>query len=71
MSLRYILVTYSYPEASGIYIIHFVALWDVIKHKKDRFVTHMKDIVNIEQHRHGEHNSLHHEYSITKRCDNF
>ena len=63
--LRYILATYSYPEASGIYIIHLVALWDVIKHEKDRFVTHMKDIVNTEQHRHGELSSLHHEYSST------
>ena len=52
MPLRYILDTY--PKASGI---------NIIMHEKDRFVTHMKDIVNIKQRRHGELNSLHHEYS--------
>ena len=40
-----------------------VALWDVIKHEKDRFVGQMKDVVNIEQHQHSELGSLHHEYS--------
>lgn len=38
-----------------------VALWDILKHQKDLYVSYMADTVNL--HEDGELNTLHHEFS--------
>ena len=41
-----------------------VALWDIIKHEKDLYMSFMKDAVSIGEQG-GELNSLHHEFNYT------
>ena len=41
-----------------------VALWDIIKHEKDLYVSFMKDTANIGEKDYCELNSLHHEFNL-------
>ena len=40
-----------------------VALWDIIKHEKDLYVSFMKDTVNVGDKDYSEFDSLHHEFN--------